>query len=119
MGPGPALIAIGSRDPITAAQMVRLCADHPDIFVADCPAGAVPAPATPALPALLRCGGADADPAVVAGTFAGGILRWIEATSPRRLLVGGGDTALALFTALGARVWCRSASSRPEFPLWR
>ncbi|MEZ2132649.1 MULTISPECIES: four-carbon acid sugar kinase family protein [unclassified Sinorhizobium] len=99
------LFAFGSRDPITVAQMDRLEAAGVLRAVIDAPMGHLACGEGLALPALLRCTGEiSADAAAVARLFAGGVHAVIEDTKPDMLMVGGGDTALAVFQELGARV---------------
>ncbi|TBA72592.1 four-carbon acid sugar kinase family protein [Rhizobium ruizarguesonis] len=99
------LFAFGSRDPITATQMDRLEASGVLRMVVDAPMGQVEVGEGMALPALLRCTGEmAADAALVARRFAAGVRSVIDDTRPDMLMVGGGDTALAVFQALGVRV---------------
>ncbi|MBP2449024.1 four-carbon acid sugar kinase family protein [Rhizobium leguminosarum] len=99
------LFAFGSRDPITSAQMNRLEASGALRMVVDAPMGQIECGEGLALPVLLRCSGEmAADAALVAGDFAAGVKRVIDDTKPDMLMVGGGDTALAVFQALGVRV---------------
>ncbi|MGO6905511.1 nucleotide-binding domain containing protein, partial [Rhizobium ruizarguesonis] len=99
------LFAFGSRDPITATQMDRLEASGVLRMVVDAPMGQVEVGEGMALPALLRCtGDMAADAALVARRFAAGVRSVIDDTKPDMLMVGGGDTALAVFQALGVRV---------------
>lgn len=99
------LFAFGSRDPITVAQMDRLEAAGVLRMVVDAPMGSLACGEGLALPALLRCTGEiSADPAAVAYLFADGVKAVIEDTKPDMLMVGGGDTALALFRELGVNV---------------
>ncbi|KPH05871.1 four-carbon acid sugar kinase family protein (plasmid) [Rhizobium acidisoli] len=99
------LFAFGSRDPITSAQMNRLEASGALRMVVDAPMGQIECGEGLALPALLRCSGdMAADAALVAGDFAAGVKRVIDDTRPDMLMVGGGDTALAVFRSLGVRV---------------
>lgn len=98
------LFAFGSRDPITTAQMNRLEASGTLRAVIDAPMGAVECGEGLALPLLLRCSGEiSGDGATVAQRFAGGVKSVIDDTSPDMLMVGGGDTALAVFRELGIR----------------
>ncbi|MGV4791742.1 four-carbon acid sugar kinase family protein [Rhizobium sp. F40D2] len=99
------LFAFGSRDPITSAQMNRLEASGALRMVVDAPMGQIECGEGLALPVLLRCSGdMAADAALVAGDFAAGVKKVIDDTGPDMLMVGGGDTALAVFRALGVRV---------------
>lgn len=99
------LFAFGSRDPITAVQMDRLEASGLLRAVVDAPMGRVECGEGMALPALMRCtGDMAADAALVARRFAAGVRSVIDDTGPEMLMVGGGDTALAVFHALDVRV---------------
>ncbi|MBB3654842.1 uncharacterized protein YgbK (DUF1537 family) [Rhizobium sp. BK650] len=99
------LFAFGSRDPITAAQMDRLEASRALRIVVDAPMGVVESGEGLALPALLRCTGeTNVDAALVAARFAQGVKSVIDDTKPDMIMVGGGDTALAIFRELGVTV---------------
>ncbi|MDR7142755.1 four-carbon acid sugar kinase family protein [Rhizobium sp. BE258] len=98
------LFAFGSRDPITSAQMNRLEASGTLRAAIDAPMGTVECGEGLALPVLLRCSGEiSGDGAAVARRFAGGVKAVIDDTKPDMLMVGGGDTALAVFRELGIR----------------
>ena len=57
------------------------------------------------LPAVARCSGEQiSNPEQVASRFAGGIRQVVEQIHPDMLMMGGGDTALAILKALGASV---------------
>lgn len=99
------LFAFGSRDPITARQMERLESSGTLATVIDAPMGDVGLIRGVRLPALLRCTGEIShEAAQVAARFAQGVKSVIVATRPEMLMVGGGDTALAVFRELGVRV---------------
>lgn len=99
------LFAFGSRDPITTTQMDWLEASGVLRMVVDAPMGQVESGEGMALPALLRCtGDMTADATLVARLFAAGVRAVIDDTRPDMLMVGGGDTALAVFHALEVRV---------------
>ncbi|MBB2791930.1 UNVERIFIED_ORG: uncharacterized protein YgbK (DUF1537 family) [Rhizobium pisi] len=99
------LFAFGSRDPITAVQMNRLEASGALRMVVDAPMGQIECGEGLALPVLLRCtGDMTADAALVAHDFAAGVKRVIDDTRPDMLMVGGGDTALAILHALDVKV---------------
>ncbi|ANK95030.1 MULTISPECIES: four-carbon acid sugar kinase family protein [Rhizobium] len=99
------LFAFGSRDPITAAQMNRLEGTGALRMVVDAPMGEIECGEGLALPVLLRCtGDMAADAGLVARNFAAGVKAVIDDTRPDMLMVGGGDTALAVFRTLGVRV---------------
>ncbi|KRB51256.1 hypothetical protein ASE04_10750 [Rhizobium sp. Root708] len=99
------VFAFGSRDPITAAQMAKLEASGALAVSVDAPMGTLPLDIRPDLPALLRCTGEmTAEATDVAERFAKGVKSVVEAARPEMLMVGGGDTALAVFRELGIRV---------------
>ncbi|MBB4191847.1 uncharacterized protein YgbK (DUF1537 family) [Rhizobium aethiopicum] len=99
------LFAFGSRDPITAAQMNRLESTGALRMVVDAPMGEIECGEGLALPVLLRCtGDMAADAGLVARSFAAGVKIVIDDTRPDVLMVGGGDTALAVFRTLGVNV---------------
>ncbi|PDT28493.1 hypothetical protein CO660_17090 [Rhizobium sp. L9] len=99
------LFAFGSRDPITVAQMSRLEGTGALRVVLDAPMGEIECGEGLALPVLLRCTGDMAvDAGLVVRNFASGVKAVIDDTRPDMLMVGGGDTALAVFRTLGVRV---------------
>lgn len=102
---GKTLFAFGSRDPITLAQMDRLEAAGILRMIVDAPMGRLICGEGLALPALLRCTGEiSGDASAVASLFANGVRAVIEDTKPDMLMVGGGDTALAVFHELQVKV---------------
>lgn len=99
------LFAFGSRDPITSGQMDRLEASGALRIVVDAPMGAIESGEGLALPALVRCTGEmKSDATLVATRFAQGVKSVIDDTHPDMIMVGGGDTALAVFRELGVSV---------------
>ena len=100
------LFAVGSRDPITLSQMEALSDSGLLGGLHEAPAGQFdPDPIGHRLPLLLRCSGELLeDPLVVARRFAAGVARIAEETLPDMLMIGGGDTAYAILSCLGARV---------------
>lgn len=99
------VFAVGSRDPITAAQMTKLEASGVLTSAIDAPVGVLPDKQPLGLPVLLRCTGEiTGETAAVADRFAKGVRSIIDATRPEMLMVGGGDTALAVFRELGIRI---------------
>jgi uncharacterized protein YgbK (DUF1537 family) len=98
------VFAFGSRDPITAVQMAMLEASGALAATINAPMGALTLGERLGLPMLTRCTGEMAsDAAAVADRFAKGVKSVIDATRPDLLMVGGGDTALAVFRELGIR----------------
>lgn len=97
------LFAFGSRDPITNAQISRLA--QAGVPIVDAPHGDFSSISNLALPLVVRCtGDATEKPEAVAGRFAGHVARAVVDLAPTTLVMGGGDTALAIFEALGIRV---------------
>jgi D-threonate/D-erythronate kinase len=109
-----ALLALGSRDPITDAQIEHLA--QTGIAVLDAPAGTVPLDHT-GLPLLVRCSGPLTDqPDLVARRFAQGIATLCTTGQPATLITGGGDTALAILQALGVTVVEPQGEAAPGLP---
>jgi D-threonate/D-erythronate kinase len=100
------LFAFGSRDPITTTQMEVLLQSGLIASHSEAPAGTVPNAGVPArLPMLVRCSGELVDTAgAVADRFAEGVSQVVQATKPDVLMIGGGDTACAILSSMGARV---------------
>lgn len=100
-----ALFAFGSRDPITLAQIDRLRDARPDVSAIEAPDGQVPEVPDIDLPLVVFCSGDGPDSQEqVAARFANGITALVARTSPDLLVLGGGDTALAICRAFGARL---------------
>jgi uncharacterized protein YgbK (DUF1537 family) len=111
------LFALGSRDPITDAQVDRL--RQAGIVAVDAPAGAVTA-GHHALPLVLRCSGPlTDDPEQVANRFGAGVTALIAAAQPGTLVTGGGDTALAILRALGVTMVEPQGEAAPGLPWFR
>lgn len=99
------LFAFGSRDPITSAQIAHLAEHRQLAAIADAPSGELTPEDICGLPAVARCSGAlTSIPEQVVARFADGIRQVVEKTRPDMLMMGGGDTALAILKALGASV---------------
>ncbi len=112
-GEGPArfspdeatLFAFGSRDPITERQIHRLIREGAVRRVLEAPGGWLSIGGRIPLPALACCSGVLAEPAdIVAQRFALGVRDMISAAEARVLIMGGGDTALAVLEAVGIDV---------------
>jgi uncharacterized protein YgbK (DUF1537 family) len=111
------LFGIGSRDPITAAQIDRLLASGAIRAVLDAPAGTLPPASELPLPALARCTGPlEEDTQAVASRFGVGVARLVLANRPDMLMLGGGDTALAVLAALGVRAVFPRGEIEPGVP---
>jgi len=115
--PRPCLIAIGSRDPITRAQVERtLAALGPKHVRA--PNGAVP-PLTfgPGLTLVTTEPGTTTEAGtVVAARFAGGLAAAIAAQPPAAMLISGGETAYAVFARLGVSAIAVGGEAAPGTP---
>ncbi|WP_047458191.1 four-carbon acid sugar kinase family protein [Rhizobium rhizogenes] len=111
------LFAFGSRDPITAAQMATLEASGSLRATIDAPMGLVECGKGQALPLLLRCIGDITEKATaVADRFAKGVTSVMEDTHPDMLMMGGGDTAVAVFRTLGVRLLTPKGEIEPGIP---
>lgn len=107
------LFAIGSRDPITLTQIAALRAARPDLELIELPGGAA-GRLPERLPALLALTGPRlADPAAVAARFGEVVAAAVARLKPARLVLGGGDTALAVLGRLGAWVVTPVGEPRP------
>ncbi|OBZ96641.1 membrane protein [Pararhizobium polonicum] len=99
------LLAFGSRDPITMAQIQHLRENRHIATLVDAAAGDLPAHSIAKLPAVARCTGEEtARPERVAARFAEGIRQAVKQTRPDIVMMGGGDTALAILQQLGVNV---------------
>jgi len=110
------LIALGSRDPITEAQVESLAAARPDLVVVDALHGN--AEVRPlGLPLLVRCTGERVlDAAEVAARFARTAVGLIRATTPEVAIIGGGDTAAAILSDLGMTSLALRGEALPGLP---
>lgn len=110
------LFAFGSRDPITEQQMDCLLAERAVGTTIDALNGLLVG--TPLhLPALLRCTGpAGSDANAVAGRFGDGVARCVLETAPDVLIMGGGDTALAILSRLGVSTVTPRGEIAPGMP---
>ena len=110
------LFAFGSRDPTTSAQIEHLAEHRQLVAIADAPAGELSA-RIHGLPAVARCSGEQtSNPEHVVARFADGIRLVVEQTRPDMLMIGGGDTALAILKALGASVLIPSGEIEAGIP---
>lgn len=118
----PILLAIGSHDAITQAQ-VDLIANRADVDFALAPDGVCPAPATGAGDAgarvvrLVPAEGRAFDPRAAGGRFATGIAQLVRDGHFRTLLGCGGETADAILGALGAGVFSVEGEILPGVPV--
>ena len=100
----PLLLAIGSRDPITLAQLDRLAATG--IPVTEAPGGACPTPGEGPVRVLrlVAAPGQAFDPHVAGARFAVDVARHVTDGAVRTLFGCGGETADAILGALGQGV---------------
>jgi len=111
------LYAFGSRDPITAAQIEHLVENCESVTVVEAPAGDLPPHLVTRLPAVAQCSGEQTGHAEdVVRLFAEGIRKTIERTRPSMIMMGGGDTALAILKELGAAVLIPSGEIEAGIP---
>ncbi|MBE3640296.1 nucleotide-binding domain containing protein, partial [Mangrovicoccus algicola] len=113
----PLLIAIGSRDPVTLAQVAAL----PGIPHVAAPNGALPGPlpVAPVTVVQMTPGPAPVPPRQAAAQFAAGLARQVAAAPPAMLLVTGGETADAILSGLGAGLLVPEGELAPGLPAMR
>jgi uncharacterized protein YgbK (DUF1537 family) len=108
------LFAFGSTDPITLAQIEML---RGSVDVREAPVGTLPAPDALRLPLVLQITGERIAPAdAVAARFAESVADHIAALGPANLVMGGGDTTLAILQRLGVRVLFPVGEAAPGLP---
>lgn len=115
--PQPALIAIGSRDPITRTQIDRAVADvRPQRLMA--PNGDLPlAPLSAAVTLVTAEAGSILETGrVVADRFAKGIANLVENARPASLLMSGGETAYAILKHLDVVLIDLGGEALPGIP---
>lgn len=110
----PVLFAIGSRDPITLAQVERLAATG-GTEVTLAPEGVCP-PRGGGVVRLVGGEGRAFDPALAGGRFAEGIAQLVRAGGVGTLFACGGETADAILGALGAGVLSIEGEVLPGVP---
>lgn len=96
----PILLAIGSHDPITLAQVERL-AETGEVAFATAPDGNCPASAGGGVVRMVAVEGRRFDPRAAGQRFAEGIARLVKAGKIGTLFACGGETADAILGALG------------------
>lgn len=114
----PFMIAIGSRDPITVAQIEQLALDNDIIYA---PNGQI-SPITQITPitCIAITAGAKKCNATQAGmAFAQGITQAALLLKPKSLLLSGGETAQAIFNQLGIKNLEICTEIQPGLPLCR
>ncbi|MBR3371969.1 MAG: four-carbon acid sugar kinase family protein [Rhodobacteraceae bacterium] len=113
--PAPLVLAIGSRDPVTLAQVAQLA-----LPVIAAPDGTVPDfKIAPVTLVQLTAQTADLDPRLAAAGFSSGIARAIGTRAPRSLFMCGGETAQAILSRLGIRRLDLLGEVLPGVPLSR
>ncbi len=114
---GPALIVVGSRDPVTLAQLEALRAALDPCWT-EAPDGAAPehAPDAP-LSVIQMTPGPGADPRAAAARFAAGVAARLRVRPVGALIVSGGETADALLAALGCDALSLRGALAPGVPL--
>lgn len=113
---GPIGFAIGSRDPVTLAQLTGLCADGgPEVTLA--PDGGVGPGAASGSFVIQATAGPGASGRQVAERLAEGVVRRVGQLAS--LLLTGGETAAAVLDAAGIRVLRTEGEVLPGLPLCR
>lgn len=111
------LFAFGSRDPITDQQVARLLVDNPEVAAIDAPDGRFALSGDRALPLVICCTGELVQkPEQIAARFANEVAKAVVRLRPSTLVIGGGDTALAILGALGAGVLFPQGEVAPGLP---
>lgn len=115
--PQKLLVAIGSRDPITRAQVEHVMAAlRPQLVPA--PNGLVPPMALTAPVTLVTAeqGEVTETSSVVAARFAEGLAELVRAAPPAAILVSGGETAYAVLARLGVERIVLGGEALPGVP---
>lgn len=113
--PLPALMAIGSRDPVTLAQIAAL-----KIAPLPAPNGIVPVlPPLPLTIVQMTAGTETLPPQRAADQFASGIAREFRQHPPRTLFACGGETAFAILRHLGLTTLDLLGEILPGIPVGR
>lgn len=117
--PAPLAVLVGSRDPITLAQVTHARSDAAVAWLA-APDGSVPAdmPDNPAVIVQATDGATGAAPELVSARLAQGFARGALARRPG-LVVTGGETAGAVLRELGVGLVALLGEVQPGLPLCR
>jgi D-threonate/D-erythronate kinase len=116
---GPLLLAIGSRDPITLAQVAAI-EGRADLGLTLAPGGACPPLANGVAAQVVRLVAAEGrafDPRADGERFATGIAQLVRTGGFRSLLACGGETADAILRALGAGIFEVQGEILPGVPV--
>jgi D-threonate/D-erythronate kinase len=115
----PHLVAIGSRDPVTAEQLGAVCGAKAFVCV-EAPEGSVPEQLPTTTQLLLHCTGPLQRPSeIVAKRFAEGVVRAAAIMRPATVLCSGGDTAGAVLSQFG-QAWLQVVGeAAPGLPMSR
>lgn len=113
---GPVAFVIGSRDPITLAQVAELRGCGLDWVAA--PDGRVPEGSGDGSVILQAVAGEGAASDVVSARLAEGLVRW-HLAGKRMLVLSGGETAAAVLDRMGVAVLEVLAEPLPGLPLCR
>jgi D-threonate/D-erythronate kinase len=96
----PLLVAIGSRDPITRAQVEHFIGEHAPLWL-KAPNGEVPqGQYAPVTLVTAEAGASTESGPVVAARFAETLVPLLQQMEPRSMLICGGETAYALLSRL-------------------
>lgn len=117
--PRPVLFGIGSRDPITLAQLAALRDAVPLAVFANATDGLVdPTDLAPGdiLVCAMTDGGSRSAAAEAAQRFARGIAAHVAARSPATLVLSGGETAAAILSELGIGLLHVTGEIMPGLP---
>lgn len=114
----PALVAVGSQDPATAAQIQMLAEGSGLATLVEAPEGLLgPATLGPSSPVtILRSVAGAMEGNCAVERFAAGAAAWWRASRPRTLLVTGGDTAAAILQVLDCHVLEVGGQAAPGIP---
>jgi D-threonate/D-erythronate kinase len=116
MQQGPVGFVIGSRDPVTMAQVAQLRGNGGPRFIM-APDGEITLGANPGSFAIQATVGAGAEGNVVSARLAEGVTRYLSGL--KTLVLTGGETAAAVLDAVGIRLLRVEGEILPGLPLCR
>lgn len=113
----PVMVAVGSRDPITAEQLAALRAGRRDAAFVEAPGGRIPLGTAAGPLIIFTCTGdvAEAE-AAVAARFGQMVAAESGRLRPATLVLSGGDTALAVLRALNIETLRVRGEAAPGLP---